>query len=59
MRVQTLHYRVAYVARLALAAKQERLAIELNEIREDVSDLFELVRPAPREVDPGKKNHDD
>lgn len=44
-RVEYLHERVAYVARLALNANQERIALELAEIRRDVSDLFELVRP--------------
>lgn len=44
--VVRLHERVGWLGRLALNARQDRIAIELEEIRRELSDLFEKLRPA-------------
>lgn len=50
LRVSILHKRIAHLSLLALNLKGcDRLAIELSEVRTELSDIFELIRPNPEE----------
>ena len=45
-RIMILHGRVAYLAGLALNVEGcDKIAIELNEIRRELNDIFELLHP--------------
>lgn len=49
LRISVLHVRVAHLARLALNQGSDKMAIELAEVRTELSDIFELIRPEQKE----------